>query len=134
MLHFERQQFDFFLQTAVERYVERLEQRFRGSERAIVGLREDVNGHGAWLREFCDAVFDEFLLNNVDGACFILRAVAQQKLETDTVLFGSDSASPCTANQNVESHLRQLAKRQFSQLLYNKTLEALEQHSGYQPI
>lgn len=128
----ERQQFEFFLQTAVERYVERLEQRFRGSEGALASLREDPNGQGVWLEGFCEAVFQDFLLNNVTGACFILRAMAQQKL-VPTVA-NMDLGASSETSLTVESHLRFLAKRQFCQLLYNKSLETLEQHSGYQAL
>ncbi|MDX1929909.1 MAG: hypothetical protein SFV81_25505 [Pirellulaceae bacterium] len=129
---YERQQFEFFLQTAVERYVERLEQRFRGADAAMENLRQEPNGQGVWLEGFCEAVFEDFLLNNIDGACFILRAMAQQKLVP--IDSSVDFAQSTEKQISVESHLRDLAKRQFSQLLYNKALESLEQHSGYQAM
>ncbi len=132
MLLYERQQFEFFLQTAVERYVERLEQRFRGCEGAMNSLKQDPSGRSVWLEEFCEAVFEDFLLNNVEGACFILRALAQQNIAPSSVRHETDLSSPATLT--VESLLKDLAKRQFSQLMYNKTLEALEQHTGYQAI
>lgn len=129
---YERQQFEFFLQTAVERYVERLEQRFRGADAAMENLRQDPNAQGVWLEGFCEAVFEDFLLNNIDGACFILRSMAQQSIvPTDSP---KDFAQSTEKPSSVESHLRDLAKRQFSQLLYNKALESLEQHSGYQAM
>ena len=130
MLLFEQQQFEFLLQTAVERFVERLEQRFRGPEGALENLRRDPNHQGVWLNGFCEAVFEDFLLNNIDGACFILRALAKRPISEQPSISSSDPA----ASINVETHLIQLARAQFSQLLHQKALEALEQHSGYQTI
>jgi hypothetical protein len=94
----ERQQFDFLLQVAVERYVERLEQV--GPER----LR--ISG-------FVDAIFNDFLLDNADGACFVLRALAQQN-------------APSGAAGNVEQVLMAMAKAAFSDLIRRKIDEALE--------
>jgi hypothetical protein len=118
----ERQQFDFLLQTAVERFVERIEQRFRGAEAALENLRRNPNGEGVWLNEFTGAVFEDFLLNNIEGACFVLRSLPQRKVE----LF------PQTVS--VEQHLVSLSQNLFSDLLLSKSLEALEQHVGYQAV
>ena len=38
---YQQQQFGFFLETATERFVARLEERFRGPDKAIEMLRED---------------------------------------------------------------------------------------------
>ena len=43
---YKQQQFGFFLQTATERYVARLEERFRGAEAARQMIAEDPNGEG----------------------------------------------------------------------------------------
>jgi hypothetical protein len=118
----ERQQFDFLLQTAVERFVERLEQRFRGAEDALANLRRDPDGEGVWLTEFTTAVFEDFLLNNIEGACFVLRSLPQRKIEL----------SPQTVS--VEQLLGSLSHGLFRELLLNKSLEALEQHVGYQKV
>lgn len=123
MALYERQQFDFLLQTAVERFVERLEQRFRGPSPAREQLQLDPEGEGVWLSKFTAAVFEDFLLNNVDGACFVLRALPRQPVELTT--------SP---PQTVEVHLVDLAQRSFARLLRAKSLELLEQHAGYEPI
>ncbi len=80
MLLFEQQQFEFLLQSAVERFVERSEQRFQGAERALEQWRQDPKMLSKWLSGFCDAVFEDFLLNNVDGACFVLRAMSKHKV------------------------------------------------------
>ena len=44
----QRQQFDFLLQTATERFVARLEERFRDAEPALVKLRAEPDGDGVW--------------------------------------------------------------------------------------
>ena len=133
---FEQQQFEFLLQTAVERFVERLEQRFRGPDLALENLRRDPNSQGVWLNGFCEAVFEDFLLNNIDGACFVLRALAQRTIEDQVADYSDSDAAKVTApaKSTVESHLVILARKQFCQLLHQKSLEALEQHSGYQTI
>lgn len=116
-----RQQFEFFLQTAVERFVERLEQRFRGASGALTALREDPDQESVWLDGFVDAVFEDFLLNNPDGSTFVLRAMPRR------------STPPLEAG-TVEKVLGELAQRLFRELLLQKSIEALEQHSSYQPV
>ncbi len=128
MLLFEQQQFEFLLQSAVERFVERSEQRFQGAERALEQWRQDPKMLSKWLSGFCDAVFEDFLLNNVDGACFVLRAMSKHKVAqaAEEVPVGAAETG------NVESHLCELAKRLFGRLLYRKAMETLEMHSSYQ--
>ena len=116
-----QQQFGFFLQTATERFVARLEERFRGPDQALHRIRENPNGEGVWLDEFTHAVFEDFLLNNVAGASFVLQALA--KREVASVPAG-----------NVETVLVTMARDLFSELLLQKTIESLEQHSGYQSV
>ncbi len=118
---YQQQQFGFFLQTATERFVARLEQRFRGATGALENIKADPNSEGVWLDGFTDAVFEDFLLNNIDGACFVLRSLANRTTA------GMEPAA-------VEVTLVGLAKRIFAELLLQKTIEALEQHSGYQPV
>jgi hypothetical protein len=110
----EKQQFDFLLNTAVERYVERLEQRNGGVEIALERLRRDAEGEGVWLRRFTQAIFDDFLLGNAGGACFVLQALAKRTV-------------PGVASGKVETTLDTLAKHAFADLLKQKTEEALEQ-------
>ncbi len=118
---YQQQQFGFFLQTATERYVARLEERFRGAESALEVLKQNPNGEGVWLDQFTDAVFEDFLLNNVEGSCFILQSLPKRQL---------DSTPPGT----VETVLIGMAKKLFAELLLQKTTESLEQHSGYQSV
>ncbi|MEM9825052.1 MAG: hypothetical protein AAF958_00605 [Planctomycetota bacterium] len=117
----ERQQFDFLLHTAVERFVARVEERHRGAETALALWNEDSNQ--AILRDFVDAIFDDFLLTSVDGACFILRSL---------------KSKPCAEapaeDETIETYLIRLAKSHFSELLGKKSHEALQQHSSYQSI
>lgn len=120
----QRQQFDFFLQTATERFIERLQQRFRGAEGALEQLRTDPNGQGVWLEGFTQAVFEDFLLNNLPGACFILQSLAKRPVDATTM----------TLSGNVESAMQSLASTLFRELLRQKSLEMLEQLSGYQPV
>lgn len=116
----ERQQFDFLLQTAAERLVARLEERHRGPEPALPRLREDPGE----VAPFVDAVFADFLLDNADGACLVLRAVARQPA-------GPIDTEP---GATVEAVLVLTAKRLFAGLLTLKAEELLEQHSGYQSV
>ena len=118
---YKQQQFGFFLQTATERFVTRLEERFRGPDLALQQIKQDPNAEGVWLDQFVDAVFEDFLLNNVEGASFVLQALAKRSVE---------QVEPGT----VETTLVTMAKQLFSDLLLQKSMEALEQHSGYQSV
>ena len=118
---YKQQQFGFFLQTATERYVARLEERFRGSAAALEQVKSNPNAEGVWLDEFVDAVFEDFLLNNTEGACFVLQALAKRKVESVEV-------------GTVEATLVSMAKKLFGELMLQKTIESLEQHSGYQSV
>lgn len=73
---YQRQQFDFLLLTAAERFAERLVQRCGGAGPARARLRADPQGEGVWLDQFAQAIFRDFLLNNPAGACFVLQALA----------------------------------------------------------
>jgi hypothetical protein len=117
----EQQQFDFLLATAVERYVERLEQRNEGAENALRRLREDPEGEGIWLGRFTEAIFQDFLLDNPAGCCFVLTALARRP-------------AAFVKGGTVAEVLSQLAKAAFAELLRRKTEEVLEQHVGYQAM
>lgn len=119
---YKRQQFEFLLQTAVERWVERLEQRFRGAEGALERIHAGLATSD--LKAFVDALFQDFLLDNCEGACFILQSLRQRRV-------GHISWDPTLP---IESLLIRIAKEQFSNLLNAKTIEMLEQHTGYEPV
>ena len=118
---YQQQQFGFFLQTATERFTARLEERFRGPEQVLVQIKEDPGTASEWLNEFVDAVFEDFLLDNVAGACFVLQALSKRNIDG----FGPGK---------VETILIAMAKSLFSELLFQKTSELLEQHAGYQSV
>lgn len=115
---YERQQFDFLLMTAVERFCERIVQRNEGAANALARLRANSNSDGIWLDDFVRAIFQDFLLDNVGGACFVLRALRQRTVQVPT-------------NGKIETVLVAMAQRAFADLLQAKTEEALEQASMY---
>lgn len=116
----ERQQFDFLLYTATERFVERLEQRNGGPEAALINLRQNADGDGVWLNDFTSAIFTDFLLDNVEGACFVLQSLAKRSVAVPS-------------EGTIETMLIAMAKTVFAKLLCQKTEEALEQRGSYQP-
>jgi hypothetical protein len=121
---YQRQQFDMLLQMATERFVAKLEERHRGIEQALAQLASDTKG--GWVAQFVEAVFEDFLLNSVDGACFMLRSLARRPVEPHR--------GQIAAAGTVEELTLVLAKSLFSELLLRKTVESLEQHIRYQPV
>ena len=113
-----RQQFDFLLITAVDRFAERLEQRLGGPGPALERLRAEPNGEGVWLDEMTRNLFSDFLLDNPAGACFVLQALANRR-------------QPAPPGGKIEDMLVEMAITAFGSLLAAKTEEALEQRSGY---
>ena len=122
---YQRQQFDMLLQMATERFVAKLEERHRGAEQALAQLASDTKG--GWVAQFVEAVFEDFLLNSVDGACFVLRSLPRRRpIEPHR--------GQIAAAGTVEELTLVLAKSLFSELLLRKTVESLEQHVRYQPV
>lgn len=117
-----RQQFDFFFNAAIERFVDRVEQRCGGPVPALARLREDPNADGVWLDEFVVALFGDFLLDNVAGSAFILQALGRRPAP----------AVSSTPGENVEQLLSRLAREAFGAVLRIKTEEALEQRQAFQ--
>jgi hypothetical protein len=122
----QRQQFDFLLLTAAERFVARLEERHRGAAAALAALTAAPEGEGVWRGEFVDAIFQDFLLDNADGAAFVLRSLRTRPLDPHR--------GACADAGSVEDLLVALAKALFAELLLAKAVEALEQHAGYQAV
>ncbi|MCU0495691.1 MAG: hypothetical protein MUD01_29255 [Chloroflexaceae bacterium] len=110
---YQRQQFDFLLLTAAERFAERLVQRNEGTANALARLRADPQGEGVWLDDFVQAIFQDFLLDNPAGACFILQALARRTI-------------PPPATGKIETMLGSMARCAFADLLAAKTEEMLE--------
>ncbi|WP_298819035.1 hypothetical protein [Chloroflexus sp.] len=115
---YQRQQFDLLLMMAVERFAERMIERCAGPEAALARLRTDPQGEGIWLDRFVDALFQDFLLDNPAGACFVLQALADRAV----------SAPPAGT---INAMLQTMARRAFADLLVIRAEEALEQMIGY---
>jgi hypothetical protein len=118
----ERQQFDFFFNAAIERFVDRIEQRCGGPVPALARLRESPEAEGVWLSEFVQALFADFLYDNAAGACFILQALARRP---SPVLDVQTSGS-------IDATLQSMARAAFGTVLAAKTEEALEQRLAFQ--
>ncbi|GEN36068.1 hypothetical protein [Aneurinibacillus danicus] len=114
----EQQYFNLLLMMAVERFSERIIQRNQGTQNALHQLRTNPRGEGVWLNEFVDAFFRDALLDNAAGSCFILQALANQRINDSFRIF-----EPVTVGEV----LQEMAKQSFATLLQNKTEEALEQ-------
>ena len=78
-----------------------------------------LTARGIWLDEFVDAIFQDFLLDNLAGACFVLKAMAKSKIEAVEV------------GKNIEATLMAMSKTAFRQILLSKTDEYLEQETMY---
>jgi hypothetical protein len=122
----QRQQFDFLLQTATERFVVRLEERHRGTEAALAALRDDPAAATARVAEFVVAIFQDFLLDNADGGAFVVRALPKRSIAAHR----AGIAAAATA----EDLLMAVARGLFAEVLLTKTLESLEQRGGYQAV
>jgi len=114
-----RQQFDLLLQMATERLTERAAQRCAGAEPALEQLRTDPDGEGVWLGDFVDAFFEDALLDNTAGACFVLQALEKRPLATGPI------------EGSVGDVVQALAKHSFRDLLTRKTADALSQQAAY---
>lgn len=124
---YERQQFDLLLQSAVERYVERIEQRNQGAAHALARLRRDRDGEGVWMSRFIDAFFEDFLLDNAAGAAFVMRALASRPAPE---LSSESGQAPV---RTVEQLMAAVAKAVFAELFFQNVQECLEQHASFQP-
>ncbi len=115
---YQRQQFDLLLMMATERFVERIVERCAGPEAALARLRADPHGEGIWLDRFVTAIFQDFLLDNPAGACFVLQALSGRSL-------------PSPPAGKIEAMLQTMARQAFAELLALRSEEALEQMIGY---
>jgi hypothetical protein len=111
---YQRQQFDFLLLTATERFVERIVQRCGGVDAALAQLRSDPYGEGIWLDQFVRALFQDFLLDTSAGACFLLQALERRSI-------------PAPNAGTIGVMLQTMAEQAFAALLLRKVEEVLEQ-------
>jgi hypothetical protein len=143
----ERQQFDMLLQLAVERYAERLVQRNDGPERAHARLRDTPDAEGVWLPGFVDAVFQDSLVDNTAGACFVLEALERRPApavstvpsapsapSASSVLSAASAAPSASSAASVAQALAAMARAAFADLLQQKTLEELDRRASYQAV
>lgn len=114
----EQQYVNLLFTMAVERFSERIIQRNEGALNALDRLRTNPQGEGVWLSKFVDAFFRDALLDNPAGACLILQALANQRL---------NDTSRILEHATVGEMLQEMAKQTFASLLQQKTEEALEQ-------
>ncbi|HEY0929621.1 MAG TPA: hypothetical protein VGE27_06840 [Gemmatimonas sp.] len=124
----ERQQFDFFFNTAVERFVERVEQRCGGPVPGLTRLRLDPNAEGVWVDEFVAALFADFLLDNPAGAAFVLASLSRRPLPT------ADAAMLHGEARTIGDWMQLTARKGFATILVLKTDEALEQRLAFQVV
>jgi hypothetical protein len=110
--------FDLLLNTAVERFTERIIQRKEGVKSALEALKDSPDGEGVWLSEFVEAFFEDMLLNNTAGAVYILEALEKRLVSEQ-------------AGGKVSEVLLRMAKQMFKELLRQKAQEALEQSAAY---
>jgi len=115
---YQRQQFDLLLMMAVERFVERIVERCAGAETALDRLRTNPQGEGIWLDRFVTAAFQDFLLDNPAGACFVLQALSSRSL-------------PALPAGKIAETLQTMARQAFAEVLVLRSEEALEQMTGY---
>lgn len=115
---YQRQQFDLLIMMSVDRFVERIVQRCAGAETALARLRSDPQGEGVWLDQFVAAMFQDFLLDNHAGACFVLQAVAGRTL-------------PALPAGKIEDTLQIMARRAFADILVMRSEEVLERMISY---
>lgn len=118
MSDYEKQYFNILLQSATERFVERIIQRSEGAKKALELLRQNPHGEGVWMDKFVDAFFEEFLIDNVAGSSFILQALSNRPFQIHRLP---------QQQMSVEDILQRMAKEVFEQLLIKKVEEVLEQ-------
>ena len=80
---FLRQQFELLLQDATGNFTERIVHRCGGPEVALSRLADDPDGEGVFRSEFVRAFFDDNLLANTAGYCFVLEALERRPVPAD---------------------------------------------------
>jgi hypothetical protein len=80
---FLRQQFELLLQDATGNFTERVVHRCGGPEAALARLTDDPDGEGVFRADFVRSFFEENLLDNPAGHCFVLEALERRTLPSD---------------------------------------------------
>jgi hypothetical protein len=80
---FLKQQFELFLQDATANFTERTVYRCGGPDAALAALDDDPDGATVLRSQFVQAFFEENLLDNAGGYCFVLEALERRTLPPD---------------------------------------------------
>jgi hypothetical protein len=115
---FLRQQFELLLQEATGNFTERVVRRCGGPEAALEGLRTSPDGEGVFRSEFVNAFFEENLLDNPAGHCFVLEALERRTLP-------ADPGGP------VPDVLKRLAQAAFADVLTTMTAQLIQRQQIY---
>ena len=115
---FLRQQFELLLQDATGNFAERIIHRCGGPEAALERLARDPDGEGVHLSAFVNAFFEENLLDNAGGHCFVLEALEHRRL-------------PADAGGPVGDVLARLARAAFADVLTTMTAQLVQRQQIY---
>ena len=115
---FLRQQFELLLQEATGNFTERVVHRCGGPDPALERLTNDPDGEGVHRGQFVQAFFEENLLDNAAGHCFVLEA-----LERRTV--------PADPGGLVGDVLGRLARAAFAEVLSTMTAQLIQRQQIY---
>jgi hypothetical protein len=115
---FLRQQFELMLQDATGNFTERIVHRCGGEDAALARLGEDPDGEGVHRTAFVQAFFEENLIDNLAGYCFVLEALERRTLP-------ADSGGP------VPDVLARLAKAAFADVLTTMTAQLIQRNQIY---
>lgn len=115
---FLRQQFELMLQEATGNFTERVVHRCGGPDAALERLDSDPEGEGVYRGEFVRAFFEENLLNNAGGYCFVLEALERRTL-------------PDVTGGPVLDVLARLAEAAFADVLTVMTKQLIQRQQIY---
>lgn len=115
---FLRQQFELLLQDATGNFTERIVHRCGGPDNALARLADDPDGEGVHRAEFVRSFFQENLLDNVGGHCFVLEALERRILPADP---GGPAAEV----------LQRLAEAAFADVLTTMTAQLIQRNQIY---
>lgn len=115
---FLRQQFELLLQEATGNFTERVVHRCGGPDQALARLQSDPDGEGVHRSDFVRSFFEENLLNNPAGCCFVLEALERRTL-------------PADPGGTVPEVLTRLAEAAFADVLTTMTAQLIQRQQIY---
>lgn len=115
---FLRQQFELLLQDATGNFAERIVYRCGGPDQALARLQSDPDGDGVFRSEFVHSFFEENLLANPAGHCFVLEALERRDV-------------PADPGGNVAAVLARLAEAAFADVLTTMTAQLIQRNQIY---